>query len=113
MWTTTITGSSPLNWAGWYLPLDPAHDGYYRTAPAFITCQHHDGTAQYRIYQYGTGAGVSSYVWVNQAAFCNRYVDLLGGTRYFSAQSGGEILFVDVASVSGRSVVVDLLYYRP
>ncbi len=112
MWTSTSTSNPPINWAGWYLPLDAAHNGTYQSVFAFIPCQNNVGTAQYRIYQYGTGYGVTQLVYRTQSSYCNSSA-VLANYLYFSAQAGGEVLLWDTASVCCKRVVVDLMTYRP
>ncbi len=111
MWTTTTTSSTPINWAGWYLPLDAAHDGQYQAVFAFIPCQDNVGTARYRVYPTGTAGSVTN-VYRLQSSYCNSSA-VLANYLTFSAQSGGEVRLWDTATTGGNRIVVDLMTWRP
>jgi hypothetical protein len=114
MWTTTVGGSTFINWAAYYLPISSNYDGDYNVQ-IWIPCEdpNHFSTtdARYQRLADGTGAGVTGTMHFDQSRnLCDRFWQI-GHQVHYNGSNGGYTRLVDTSSDVPAHVGVDLLLY--
>lgn len=109
LWTFTRVGAT-VNWAAWYLPLNPSNAGRFQVRP-YIPCVNHAGRAHYQTYPYGTDGGIYNFIFLSQASYCNIGVTIFDRDFGQSDPNAGYVKFVDNSDQWSYHVAVDQLSY--